>query len=320
MNAPHEPPRPSADSAGAGTAPHAAGPGQTEWERGRFAGSGARRVLFGSMYEDPAIELSVFAPGGRVFCIASSGDTAFALSAAHAVLAVDINPVQLAYAQARAAGAPRATGTAEQVMALGRRAMRLAGWSRARLETFLAFDDCGAQLNYWHAQLDTQRFRLANDALLSVSALKAVYSSGLLASLPDHFGRVLRARLERSFARHPNARNPYARLLFAGEADARLPQRPAGEVQWVEGDAAGVLEAQPAGSLAGFTLSNILDGATPAYRARLAAAVRRAAAPGAMLVLRSFGEPAAGLAGNRAADDRSMLWGVVQVSAAADWT
>ncbi len=317
MNAPHEPhssgARPDAQSG-------AAGAGQTEWERGRFAGQGARRVLFGAMYEDSAIERSVFAPGGRVFCIASSGDTAFALSAAHAVLAVDINPVQLAYAQARAGGAPRVTGTAEHVMALGRSAMRLAGWSRARIEAFLAFTDCGAQLNYWHTHLDTRRFRLANDALLSVSALKAVYSSGLLASLPDHFGRVLRARLERCFARHPNALNPYARLLFAGEADARLPQRPAGEVQWVEGDAAGVLEAEPAASIAGFTLSNILDGATPAYRARLAAAVRRAAAPGAMLVLRSFGEPPADLAGNRAADDRSMLWGVVEVRLAATWT
>ena len=319
MNAPHEPPRPAAESAGATGTGHAAGSGQTEWERGRFGGSGSRRVLFGSMYEDTAIEQAVFAPGGRVFCIASSGDTAFALSGRHEVTAVDINPVQLAYAQARAAGAPRATGTAERVMALGRRAMRLAGWSRARIETFLAFDDCGAQLNYWHTHLDTQRFRFANDALLSVSALKAVYSSGLLASLPDRFGRVLRARLERGFARHPNARNPYARLLFAGEADARLPQRPAGEVRWIAGDAAGVLEAEPPASYTGFTLSNILDGATPAYRARLVAAVKRAAAPGAVVVLRSFGEPAAALADNRAAEDRSMLWGVVQVCAAADW-
>jgi len=54
-----------------------------------------------------------------------------------------------------------------------------------------------------------------------------------------------------------------------------------------------------------------------AYRARLFAAVRRAARPGATVVLRSFGEPPAGLATNRAADDRAMLWGIVDVRPAA---
>ena len=47
---------------------------KTEWERGRFdTRDGPNKLLFGRMYEDAAIELGAFRPGGRVFCIASAG-------------------------------------------------------------------------------------------------------------------------------------------------------------------------------------------------------------------------------------------------------
>ena len=73
----------------------------TAWQNGRFrAGrAGPRKLLFGCMYEDAEIELRAFQPGGRIFCIASAGCTAMRLAAHHTVVAVDINPVQLAYVQ-----------------------------------------------------------------------------------------------------------------------------------------------------------------------------------------------------------------------------
>ncbi|WP_354644728.1 DUF3419 family protein [Kitasatospora camelliae] len=91
----------------------------TPWSEGRLlAGPAGRpRILFGRMYEDPAVELAAFPPGSRVLCIASAGDTAAALAAAgHEVTALDLNPAQLAYARARLeGGAPARTGTAERL-------------------------------------------------------------------------------------------------------------------------------------------------------------------------------------------------------------
>jgi S-adenosylmethionine:diacylglycerol 3-amino-3-carboxypropyl transferase len=295
------------------TAPAPAG---TVWERGRFdARKGPRKVLFGRMYEDPAIELAAFRPGGRVFCIASAGCTALALAPRHEVVAVDVNPVQLEYAARRLAGAPAVRGAAERLMDVARAFAPLVGWSARRLRAFLDLADGREQAAFWRRHLDTWRFRAALDALLSTTALAAVYASPFLAFLPRRLGAIMRARLAGGFARHPNRTNPYARALLQGEPPAAAPP-PAGAsaVRLVCADAAGHLESAPAASFDGFTLSNILDGAGPDYRARLFGAVRRAAAPGAVVVLRSFAEPDAAARGpNRAADDRALLWGIVDV-------
>lgn len=292
--------------------------GGTAWARGRFdARKGATKVLFGRMYEDASVELAAFRPGGRVFCIASAGCTAMKLAPRHEVVAVDVNPEQLAYAAQRFAGAPAIRGTAERMMGLGRALAPLAGWWPGRMRTFLELDDPAAQIDFWRRHLDTRRFRGAFDALLSVAALRAVYAREFLDFLPHHLGAVMRGRMERCFARHPNRTNPYARALLSGELPDEAPPPEARSIRLVHADAADWLERAPAGGFDAFTLSNILDGADETYRKRLLAAVRRAAAPGAVLVLRSFADPRAPRATNRAAEDRSMLWGVVEVQPAA---
>jgi S-adenosylmethionine:diacylglycerol 3-amino-3-carboxypropyl transferase len=293
---------------------------ETVWEHGRFdARGGPRKVLFGRMYEDAAIEWGAFRPGGRVFCIASAGCTAMALAPRHEVVAVDINPVQLAYAQRRFAGEGSVHGTAEHVMAFGRSLAPLAGWWPARLRAFLDLDDPAVQTAFWRQHLDTMRFRAALDGLMSLTALRAVYASTFLDFLPPRLGAVMRRRMERGFSRHSNRANPYARALMLGELSDATPPPEAKDVQLVHADAAAYLEDAPAGSFDAFALSNILDGADQAYEHRLAAAVKRAAARNAVVVMRSFREPTAELSTNRAADDRAMLWGIVDVRPAEAW-
>jgi len=289
-------------------------PAMTVWERGRFDGRvGPSEVLFGRMYEDASIELDTFRPGSRVFCIASAGCTAMKLAPHHEVVAVDINPVQLAYANRRFDGDLGFRGKAERVMDFARFFGPLAGWWPLRVRAFLGLDDPIEQMEYWQRQLNTWRFRTAVDALFSVTTLRSVYAPRFLDFLPKRLGAVMRGRMERCFGRHPNRSNPYARSLLLGELSSDPPPPEAKHIRLVHADAASFLESEPPGSFDAFTLSNILDGVDDAYRQRLFAAMKRAATPEAATVLRSFGDASINSPANRAADDRAMLWGSVLV-------
>jgi len=291
----------------------------TVWEHGRFdARRGAGKILFGRMYEDTTIETGAFAKAGRIFCIASAGCTAMALAADHDVVAVDINAVQLAYAERRFRGEHGFPGTAERLMSFGRSFAPLVGWWPAQVREFLELQDSQQQTAYWRRVLDTRRFRASVDGFLSLTTLRTVYAHSFLDFLPSHLGAVMRGRMARCFGLHPNRTNPYARALLLGEfADTVAPPQ-AKSIRAIHADAAGFLQEQPTASFDGFALSNILDGATESYKNRLYAAIQQAAAPGAVVVQRSFREPPFNLSNNRAADDRAMLWGIVEVKPAVD--
>jgi S-adenosylmethionine:diacylglycerol 3-amino-3-carboxypropyl transferase len=293
----------------------------TLWRRGRFGPAGnAQQLLFGRMYEDVEIEMRAFPPGSRVFSIASAGCTAIRLSAHHEVTAVDVNPAQLAHAQRRAAGAPAQTGSAERIMHFGRSMFLLLGWSRSTLNAFLALDDVREQSAFWQQHLNTQRFRAFFDVAMSHALLRMTYASGFLAGMPARIGPTFRARMERCWSLHPNRTNPYARLLLLGQSSAEPASNPdlqrASTIRFACADAASYLESCAPGSFDAFTLSNIFDGATEAYRQRLRAAVQHAAAKDAVVVMRSFAEPGFASPSNVAAEDRAMLWGVVEVAEA----
>ena len=264
------------------------------------------------MHEDPEIELAAFRGKGRIFCIASAGTTALRLAGQHEVVACDINPTQLAYAEQRVRGGSVRKGDAERAMSFARAFMPVVGWRRGVLRAFLALSDLAEQAVFWKQHLDTRRFRAGLNALMSPAMLRMLYAPQFISFLPPGFGAVLRNRFERGFSRHRNASNPYARALLLGETvEERLPA--ARHVEFVLGDAASWLASCPPRSFDGFALSNILDGAEPAYQSRLWQAVRRAATSDAVVIWRSFAEPSPSLATNLADRDRSLLWGVVDV-------
>ena len=286
----------------------------TVWARGRFdERSGPPELLFGLMYEDCSLELAAFEPTGRVFCIASAGCTALALAARGArVTAVDVNPAQVAYVRARVAGAPAREGRVEHGLRRLRRLGAAVGWSRRKLEHFCELDDLDRQRRFWRDELDTRRLRLALSTFLRPRALRRVYAEPLVAALPGRFDQILRRRLQRGFGRHANRDNPYAAQILLGRA--RSVPRAAMTV--IHGDAAEFLESCPAGSFDAFSLSNVLDGAGPGYGERLLVAVRGAAAPNAVVILRSLAEPQTEDEARRAADERSLIWGSVRVATA----
>ena len=296
----------------------------TPWQRGRLdARRGKPRLLFGQMYEDWDIEAEVLPAAGRVFCIASAGSTSMALAARGlAVTAVDINPAQVDYVRARLQGAVPRSGTADWFFAAGRRFLPLMGLRRSRIRQFLELTDPSEQVRFWRAHLDTARFRAALAVAINPLALRAIYSSTFVRVLPRRFDRIIRGRLERCWARHPNRTNPYAWRFFLGTdpPDYIAPTLPSpasggGKValELMCADAAAYLEGCPPAHFIGFTLSNILDGTEPAYGERLMAAVRHSAQDGAVVVLRSFMEPPPGESTEWAARDRSMLWGRLTV-------
>jgi hypothetical protein len=265
------------------------------------------------MYEDRTIELEALPARGRSFCIASAGCTALALVArGDAVTAVDLNPAQVAYLQTRLTGAPPTEGAVDRLLTHARALGWLVGWSRSRREAFCELDDAETQACLWREQLDTAPFRVALALALSPLVLRRTYAREFTTALPRRFNRVLRRRLEQGFGRHPNRDNPYARLLLLGtppEADLTRD----GNVDVVCADAADYLERTSPASFDGFSLSNLLDGASSGYGSRLLRAVQRAAAPGAVVVLRSIAEPTRTEDKLWAARDRSLIWGSVCV-------
>ena len=276
------------------------------------------RVVFGRMYEDAGIEAEVL-PEGRVLCIASAGDTALHLAAAgREVVAVDLNAAQVRYVQARLDGAPAAAGSVERMLGRARRLLAGTAWRQADLAGFCALTDPAEQQLQWRRDFDTRTFRAVLGLSLSPLSVKGAGFAAFTSGVGARFDTLMRERLWEGLGRHANQGNPYLRSLLLGELGAvpSASARSAVEVKCV--DVAEFLESSPAGSFNGFSLSNVLDGAGSEYCARLADAVRQAAAPGAVAVWRTFRQGQTEDEREWAARDRSMLWGGLRVTRPLD--
>ena len=281
--------------------------------RGNEQDPGPGRLVFGQMFEDHGVDAAVL-PVGRVLCIASAGDTAFALAAQGSeVTAIDVNPAQLRYVEHRLAGGPVVPGSADRLLRVGRALLRHTGWRHADVDGFCGLDDPVAQLEMWRAGFDTRSFRIVLGTVLSPASVRSAGFSAFTTGLGTRFDELMRARLETGIGTHSNRTNPFIRRLLAGTpVPVPIPARDS--VRLLQVDLLEHLEHVPPGSYDGFSLSNVLDGATPDYAARLRAAVRNAAAPGAVAVYRSFAPARVAEHAVAARRDRSMLWGALEVA------
>ena len=280
---------------------------RTAWSAGRLAGSGSPRLVFGRMYEDYEVERTSL-PHGRVLAIASAGDVSFALAAAgREVVAVDVNPAQVDYVHARITGEPPRGGQADRYLSLAARILPLLGLTRPRLERFFDLDEPRAQVEAWQ-RLAGRRFQAALRVAFG-PALRVAYRTDLAGALPAGFGSELALRLARGFGIHPNRSNPFARTLFGLAAAPTPPQLVVVE----QAEVVEYLRAQPADSFDGFAFSNITDGAPAGFREELLAAARPTARRGAAAVLRTLGLPRHREDAARAATDRALVWGGIEV-------
>jgi hypothetical protein len=288
----------------------------TPWRHGRLDGRSSRpTLLFGRTWEDPAVEDALFPPGGRVLCIASAGDTARSLAAGgRSVVAVDINPAQLDEVRRRLAGHPPRSGSADRRIALARAALAPLGWRSDRLAWFCALDDAEAQVGEWQ-RLCSPAVRTAVRAGLSRHGLRLAYGADFARLAPPRFGDLVLDRIRAGVATGANRDNPWLALLLTGTWTRPDPEpgTGAGPIELCGGDVADVLADLTARSLDGISLSNVLDGPGPAYAARLLAAARRAARPGAPIIVRTLLPTTDAAARRRAGADRSLLWGGITV-------
>ena len=181
------------------------------------------------------------------------------------------------------------------------------GWTRATLERFCDLDETDEQLEFW------RRRRHPPAAARACGRLQPKAASA-------HLRPAVRRRPPCSIRSHPP---PQARARIRSSPERRKPVRIGAAARPHEdttpaplavesADAIDFLEACAPGSFDGITLSNILDGADRDYSARLFDAVRRAAAPGAVMIAR-LPRAHRRRRARWAARDQALFWGSIRV-------
>ncbi len=148
---------------------------------------------------------------------------------------------------------------------------------------------------------------------LAPKVLRVAYGESFSRLAPPRFGELLLDRIGRRIADGPNRANPWLSSLLTGTWTGDDPHHASDAIDLRCGDVVDVLDDQAESSLDGISLSNIVDGPGTAFTDRLLSAARRAARPGAPIVVRTFLEAESHEARRLADLDRSLLWGGITV-------
>ncbi len=175
---------------------------------------------------------------------------------------------------------------------IGRRAVR----------ALLRAHNASEQREVWRARANRWRWNALFSLALHPIILRAFYGAALRAGLPLDLGERVRANIERTLLDLPMARNPYIVSLLRGRLARNsenwpLALRPESfasigarldNLTLNCADATEWLNAQDAGSIDFFGLSNVVEAIEPASAELLLHAVARAAAPDALICVRTI--------------------------------
>lgn len=287
--------------------------------QGRSSSNPRQHLLYGWDYEDERIELGLLEPGSRVLAVAGAGELVARLAAAgHEVTAVGANRAQMEYARLRSAGAPAEPGAAERFLEAGRRLIRASSpaWRRRRVRALLSESSPERAQHQWRSRFDNRTFRsILASTLAPAGLLASLVQHDFSTALPPHFAETVRARLDARMGMHAPASNRFAWRLLLGEdlPHEHLPEVPDGAIRFVEQDVLSHLEEAGDGAYDAVTLSNIVDGAPAQVVERISMAARRAVVEGGSIVVRSLAPSMDARAGALAEQDRSLVWGSIQV-------
>ena len=195
-------------------------------------------------------------------------------------------------------------GVSERLVRAVVRSLRVIGYGPARLRRLLASRTLEEQREFFDREWNTRRWRALIRLALGRRRLSGVYDPAFFDRVEnDSFGDHFLRRLEHGLTALPVATNYFLHFMLRGTypedgAGARPPylagprDRPLAEcadrLELVDGGLTDWLAAQPAGSISGFSLSNICEWLAPDAIDALFAEIARTATPGAVVCFRNF--------------------------------
>lgn len=194
------------------------------------------------------------------------------------------------------------TGVSERFIAVVVAAVRLLVHPDERVRRLLACRTVEEQRALYHAEWNSRRWRLLFRLLLNRAVFRRTYDPAFFRHVENpSFARHFHALVEHGLTELPVATNYFAHHMLTGcmpvddpggappylRDGASVADR-AGRLTLVDGGMTTFLRTRPAGSIAGFALSNIGEWMDAAGLDALFAEVVRTARPGARVVIRDF--------------------------------
>jgi S-adenosylmethionine-diacylglycerol 3-amino-3-carboxypropyl transferase len=250
------------------------------------------------LVELKAAAVAALDPGQAVEFLGGASSTAGQRLASYQRLRDQLTPTARRYWDA----CPQAVGRGALTVGVTERLMRLIAGCvrrfvhpRGRVDRLLALPGVDEQGEFYRREWDNLRWRMLFGLLCNRLVLRRTYDPAFFSHVENpSYARHFRRVAEQTLTGLPVADNYFLHHMLTGRypAGSRPPYLaapvPVERLALVDGTLTDYLRTQPAGSLAGYALSNICEWLTAGQIDDLFAEIVRTARPGARLVFRNF--------------------------------